>query len=306
MPSLRPGVVSLACLLALLFAFGSRSVGQTQQEGTTLVQLAPSGVALDRVDFKQYGPGEQDRTRSWGTKCVAFTNSSVRTIAIVMLNFSWKNGTREEDEPYISTSPVGPGVTVGLLKNGTAEGLCNSTTRGREIGASDAQLEVFVTGVAYEDGSVWSLVPPVDGSAVNAPGSPPATLAAVQTYWYAFPTVPSKFGVAQIPGPYACASIQNMSPKTIADVHIVYHHLSAEGVDLGDDTLEVKGEILPGAVARNNCQHFTAPARPVVRVFAEHGASGLGPLKVFYKGVPSTLSAQIAGVDFADHTSWKP
>jgi len=65
--------------------------------------------------------------------------------------------------------------------------------------------------------------------------------------------------------------------------------------------------MLPGAILKNNCLDFAASLDPWIRVYAEQAANARSPapLIVRYKGQPSTLSAQITEVDFADGTSWK-
>ncbi|HTX55950.1 MAG TPA: hypothetical protein VMD47_02510 [Candidatus Acidoferrales bacterium] len=292
---------------------------QEQSDGTMLVQVPGSGVKIDRVDFYEYYAEQQSYAKltnhpSWGTECIAFTNTSTRPIALVYFDVSWvsKDGTSEVDEPVVPEGyygdPLMPGVTIGLTtsgkNSGKAFGYCRGTDHGSQL-SQDARAEVFVTSVLYQDGAAWHLVPAIEGSVIGAPGAP-ITLTAAQTYWYTFPTTLSKYGVDGVAGPSECAKFRNNSTKATADVFVLFRHLDADGVDLGDDKLEVKVPVEPGAT-RTACRTFFAPMDPWKRGDAEQAAKGAGPAPrvVYYEGKPSTLSAQITEADFADGTSWK-
>ena len=304
---------------ALLCTWPQSSNSQEQNGSTILVQIPASGVTIDRIDFyyKYHGlqkPFGQENHQKWGAECIAFTNASMHPIGLVFFDVSWvsADGTREVDESVVPAgyynNPLVPGATSGLSETGKNGGHafenCRDTNHGGELGLG-ARAEVFVTNVLYQDkAAAWSLSAPISGSPVNAPGAP-LTMTAVQTYWYGFPTFLSPYDVDGVSGPSECAMFQNTSTKATADVFILFRHLGADGQDLGDDKLELKASVPPGAKPRA-CRTFVAPENPWSRTDAESVASGtnLPARTLLYNGEPSTLSAQIIEVDFADRTSW--
>ncbi|MGA7746535.1 MAG: hypothetical protein WCC70_01150 [Candidatus Aquilonibacter sp.] len=280
------------------------SLGEAQNDGTALFQASSSGIRIDRVDLHASGGG----SLWWGSECVAVTNVGTLAVSQVTLDFAWTqpNGANESDEIEVLNGPLASGATMGSL-TGTVQSVdvCRPTSHGTAAGSLNAQAHVFATSVVYENGTTWSLVPPVAGLTVNLQGSP-ATLSAVNTYDYAAPRVLTAWHVPADLLPLACSTITSQSEKTITDVRIVYHHLALAGADLGDDVLNVHSTILSHGQGAN-CRAFVATVQPGLLTYAQNAANGLAlqPPVSLYKGSPSVVSVEVTGVAYADGTSWQ-
>ena len=303
------GRVRFAAALLTLALMSSPlcAAAQTQADGTSLVQAPSSGVRIDRVDFYSSGRGSSPW---WGSECVAITNVGSRRISQVTLDYAWTqaSGSPEFDEFAVFNGPLVPGAVIGMLNGRAANSpsACRPTNHGTETGSSNGQVHAFVIDVVYQDGTTWSLVPAVTGSAVNVRGSP-AMLSAVNTYDDASPTALTAWRVSADLLPLACSTITNQSAKAITGVRIAYRHVAVNGTDLGDDALDVHATIPAHGTNTNNCRSFVASLQPELLTYAEQAtrSSNSQPPVYLYNGVPSDVSAQVAGVTFADGTSWQ-
>ena len=287
------------------------AVQQSQIDGPVILQLPSSDTRVERVDF--HNGGYDPELGIWGSECAATTNTGDSPTSLILYDFAWTRpyGAAVVDEIFPFLGPLAPGATVGLAK-GHAVSPCWATFYGAKNYAPDAQAQVFVFGV-YRKGVSWSLVPPVAGSAANAPGSP-VLLSDVATIGYSAlmltPNILTVKGIPSFPpGPpeSVCSTIQNETAKTITDVRIGYRHLSADGVDLGDDQLDVHANIPAHAIRKYNCHGFYATMEPSLLAYAQMSQQGPGlePTVYLYKGVPSVISAEVGSVSFVDGTSWK-
>lgn len=285
------------------------SAMQTQSDGTRILPLPASGIRVNRVSF--YADRDAE-TGIWGAECASITNVGSSPMMQLLLDFAWSrpyggaivDEMRFFDDPVIAAStliaanePLAPGQTLSV---------CRPTFHGALNYAFDAQAQVFVLSVVFQNGMSWSLVPPVAGSAVSAPGSP-VTLSSVATYGDSAPMVVDLRAERQFPIPLACATIENESAKTITDVRIAYRHVGADGTEIGRDQLDVRANIPAHGERKYNCEGFYATMEPVPLAYAEASQEGPGlePPIYLYKGVPSVISAEVTSVAFADGTSWK-
>jgi hypothetical protein len=285
------------------------SLEQTQSDGTILLPLPSSGIRINRVYFYQDKAAESD---IWGGECASITNVGSSPMMQILLDFAWTRqyGGAIVDETLLFDDPVVAASTLISANEPLAPGgtlsVCRPTYHGALNYASDAQAQVFVLSVVFQNGASWGLVPPVAGSAVNAPGSP-VTLSSVTTYGDSAPMVIDLKAERQYPIPLACATIENESAKTITDVRIAYRHLGPNGEDIGDDQLDVHANIAAHAIRKYNCDGFYASMEPVPLAYAQlfQAGPGLEPPVFLYKGLPSVISAEATSVAFSDGTSWK-
>ncbi len=285
------------------------SLAQTQSDGTILLPLPSSGIRINSVAFRE---DKDVETGIWGAECAVITNVGDSPMLQLLLDFAWTrpyggaivDETRLFDDPVVAASTLISGNEP--LAPGGRLSVCGPTYHGGLNYASDAQAQVFVLSVIDQNGTSWSLVPPVAGAAVNIPGSP-VTLSSVTTYGDSAPMVIDLRAERQYPIPLACATIENERSKTITDVRIAYRHLSTDGTDIGDDQLDVHANIPANATRKNDCVGFYATMLPSVLAYAQMSqeGSGLEPPVYLYKGVPSVISAEVTSVAFADGTSWK-
>lgn len=276
---------------------------QAQSDGTMVLQQPSSGIRIDRVDFYK----DTDRLPAyWGYECATISNEGGSVALTLLPDFSWGGpfGVDGFDESYLFNGA--PEGTIGPTK-GHAGGACSLTFHGAETGSTRARAQVFLINVVYQNGTWWSLVPPVAGSAVNVNGAP-AMLLGVTTYGYSAPMAVNVRAEHLYPAPFVCSTIENMAVKTITDVRIAYRHIGPNGEDLGDDQLDVRANIRSHARHPYNCLGFNGTMEPGLLAYAQMSQEGPGlePPIYLYKGVPSVLSAEITSVDFADGTSWKP
>lgn len=280
---------------------------KSQSDDATILQQPSSGVRIDQVDLQKGNySGLASRVGVWGSECAAATNVGDTATTFILYDFAWVRpygaAVIDEIEPLIGA--LAPGAKSGLG--------CWPTFHGAENYASDAQPQVFVLDVYRKGAPSWSLIPPVAGSAINTAGSP-VSLSDVTVLGFSAmawkPNLLTENGIPSIPsGPpeSECSTIRNETAKAISDVRITYRHLTSDGMDIGDDRLDVHATIAPQTTRTSNCLGFYATMQPSVLAYAQMSQEGPGlePPVYLYKGMPSVISAQVTSVAFSDNTSW--
>lgn len=286
-------------MVAVLLAAPSTSRGLADEPIVPYaLQIPSSGIQIDKIDFTNDGT----YPTIW-YECISFTNLGPSPVTLVLFDFSWvqPGDADENDEFDIASVPepnsgalgtFAPGAQTGLVK-GRAIGFCRMVLREWGGAKPTASLVTFVAAVRYQDGTVWNLMPTIDGTALNPAGAP-----------VSISTVESS-GSSE---PRECATIENTANKPIQHVRITFRHKGQDGSILSDDALDVRAAIPSGAVVKNNCRNYSGVLVPGLRAYADAKLQSAAPPvpQIKYKNQISTLSAFVDEVDFSDGTKWQP
>jgi len=253
-------------------------------------QIASSGIEIDNAFF---GDGE----------CVIFTNLDARTATNVQFVFSWyaASGKRLRDDLVDVQGAFHQGIRTAMPRRGQHGG---ESCFDNEFVSGAVGMSVLVTGVRYYDGSVWQAVPPVTGTTANSASG--VSLASVRGYAGVRVVV-----IKDLAGkvPYEeCADLTNKSSRAVNRVQVIFKHVGADGLLLGEERLDIRATIPPGATIPGNCEIFRGTVKPSIGHYARALATGhpdpAQPI-ILIDGHASLLSASVSEVDYADGTSWK-
>lgn len=241
-------------------------------------------------------------------ECVFFTNMNPRVADYLEFVFAWyeHNGKKDGDEWLDVFGTFSRGVPIENWPNG----IQNSYDEGPEcrdnnIGSNTANFIATVVSVHYKDSKVWRLIPPVPGSALNAPSSG-TELGAVRAYVGSIPPKPTPMKMRSSAPIEACADITNTSSEPISHVQIVFGHVEPSGIVAGDEPLDVHTTIAPGSTLDAQCRPFSGASNVDVVRYARAAARGrsLPAPTIIYDHQPSRIEAWVSEVDYANGTSW--
>ncbi len=284
----------------------ARDEGRVVAEVTT-VSLADGTVWHPLTDFYVPAPTASNITiENGGGGCVQYSSPKAVSMSTIAAVFWWTD---------LAGNVVGEGLDAGPVHAShdpitPMQPLCNdadiagdTSAKGGSFDAATWTVSAAVTGVRYDDGTLWQAVPSVPGTAQADPAS--GLRISITTY----------AGVAPVPLKtdntlplYACADVTNVSSKPITHFQIVFTHLAEDGTMLGSDPLDIHAQVATGATLQMNCGTFDGDTSPSIYEYAIAASSGAPMSKVptiLYKGKRSTVNARIAEVDFAGAPSWR-
>jgi len=247
-----------------------------------VIQIPVSGVNIGHMYIDEAGHFPEE--------CIQFTNTSADAETYVLLGFAWSSpNDKGEDEEFIGTHALSPGAATADMCRLTSD---YSSKVGWRVTA-------FATNVHYQGGGVWQLVPPVpiaDGGAQNVP----VRISFAEAYF--FSTSMPTGQLIGYPYPQECVQLDNTSPVSVVHVRVVFRHIDPNGSELGDEPFDIRSTLAPNTKGPLMCRNFKATIEPGLLYYARAEANGaaVGRPVVIYDNKPSTLSAEIAEVDFAN------